>query len=210
MESTATKTKAVVTGRSAGKMTGRDYVLVAIFGVLLFAVFMAFSMVLSANASIVWFTHSLGAVPGGIVWMYVLARVPKRGAVAVMSVLIAAAGLLMGMFWTGPLGIVIGGLAAELVLGPPDKRTTVKRIAAFATFVLCFWAGQISLIFIAGQSYVDMCVAMGMTAEYGQQLVDFVYGPICLVAGGATIVGAVAGGLFGAKLFKKHFARMGA
>ena len=208
MESTVTKT--VATGRNAGRMTGRDYVLVAIFGVLLFAVFMACSIVFSANANIVWFTHAVGAVPGGIVWMYVLARVPKRGAVAVMSALVAAAALLMGMLWTGPVGIVVGGLVAELILSAPAKRTTAKRVAAFAAFVLCFWLGQISLILMAGQSYVDMCVSLGMTAEYGQQLVDFVYGPLGFVAAVATVLGATAGGLFGAKLFKKHFARMGA
>ncbi|HIW75142.1 MULTISPECIES: MptD family putative ECF transporter S component [Gordonibacter] len=216
METTTTKTKtkvstkAAITGRTAGRMTGRDYVLVALFGVLLFAVFMACSMVFSANANMAWFTHTVGAVPGGIVWTYVLARVPKRGAVAVMSVLVGALGLLMGMFWTGPVGIVVGGLVAELVLGAPTQRTATKRIVAFAAFVLCFWAGQISLIFIAGQTYVDMCVAMGLSAEYGQQLVDFVYGPLCLVAACTTVIGSVAGGLLGEKLFKKHFARMGA
>ena len=32
--------------------------------------------------------------------MYVLARVPKRGAVALMCLLVALLGLVMGMFWT--------------------------------------------------------------------------------------------------------------
>ena len=174
METTARKTVAPTQG---GRLAGRDYVIVAVFGVLLFAVFMVASMVLSISANTVWFMHSVGAIPAGIIWMYVLARVPKRGAVALMGVLVAAMGLLMGMFWTGPVGIVMG---------------------------------QISLIFIAGQSYVDLCVAAGMTAEYGQQLVDFVFGPLCLVAGCATVVGSVLGGILGLRVFKKHFARMGA
>ena len=207
METTARKTVAPTQG---GRLAGRDYVIVAVFGVLLFAVFMVASMVLSISANTVWFMHSVGAIPAGIIWMYVLARVPKRGAVALMGVLVAVMGLLMGMFWTGPVGIVMGGLAAEFVLGTPERRTNVRRVAAYALFVLCIWVGQISLIFIAGQSYVDLCVAAGMTAEYGQQLVDFVFGPLCLVAGCATVVGSVLGGILGLRVFKKHFARMGA
>ena len=114
--------------------------------------------------------------------MYVLARVPKRGAVALMCLLVALLGLVMGMFWTGPLGIALGGVAAELVLGAPGERTAFRRVAAFVAFVVCFWAGHVSLVYLTGQAYVDMVVASGMTAEYGQQLVDFMYGPLALVA----------------------------
>ena len=207
MESTATKKRTLARGT---RLTGRDYVVLAVFGVLLFAVFMAFSIVCSLSATTSWFTHGVGAVPAGIVWTYVLARVPKRGAVALMCLLVALLGLVMGMFWTGPLGIALGGVVAELVLGAPGKRTAFRRVAAFVSFVVCFWAGHVSLIYLTGQAYVDMVVASGMTAEYGQQLVDFMYGPLALVALAAAVAGPIVGGLLGARVFKKHFARMGA
>ena len=47
MESTATKGRAPA--RST-RLTGRDYVVLAVFGVLLFAVFMVFSIVCSLSA----------------------------------------------------------------------------------------------------------------------------------------------------------------
>ena len=52
-----------------------------------------------------------------------------------------------------------------------------------------------------------MVVASGMTAEYGQQLVDFMYGPLALVALAAAVAGPIVGGLLGERVFKKHFAR---
>ena len=52
--------------------------------------------------------------------------------------------------------------------------------------------------------------ASGMTAEYGQQLVDFMYGPLALVALAVAVIGPLVGGLLGERVFKKHFARMGA
>jgi len=195
-------------GGSATKLQGRDFILIAVFGVLFFVVMLAFSLVFSMSAHTMWFTHSVGAIPSGIIWMYLFSRVPKRGAIFIMGVLIGLLGFLMGMFWTGPLGIVVGSIIGELIMGIGGKRTPTKLIIAFAAFVLCFWIGQISLIYLAGQSYVDMVVGSGMSLEYAQQLVDFVYGPLVFVAFCTTIIGSLIGGFLGKKLFKKHFEKI--
>lgn len=195
---------------NAQRMVGKDYITLAIFGVLLFLIFMVCASVLGMNAATFWYTHALGGLIGGVVWMYVAARIPKRGALLAMSLLIAVVGLLLGMLWTGPVGIAVGGVLAELIAGSGDKRTTARCIAAFVVFTLCFWAGQASLIVLSGQAYVDMVVASGMSAEYGQGLIDFIYGPLALVAILATIAGSAVGGVIGAQLFKKHFAKIAA
>ena len=104
----ATTTVAASSGgaNAKGKLVGKDYITLAIFGVLLFLVFMVFAMVLGMNANLFWFTHACGSLIGGIVWMYVAAKVPKRGAFAIMSAIVAVVALLLGMLWTGPVGIV--------------------------------------------------------------------------------------------------------
>ena len=76
----------------------------AIFGVLLFLVFMVFAMVLGMNANLFWFTHACGSLIGGIVWMYVAAKVPKRGAFAIMSAIVAVVALLLGQGHPGRFG----------------------------------------------------------------------------------------------------------
>ena len=83
-------------------------------------------------------------------------------------------------------------------------------IAAFAVWTLCFWVGQESMIFLAGDAYVQIVVDSGMSAEYGQGLVDFIHGPLALVALAATAVCPFVGGWIGSKLFKKHFAKISA
>lgn len=191
------------------RLVGKDFIFIAIFGVLLFVVFFLFAMILGMNANTFWFTHALGAIPGGIVWMYLVARVPKRGAVLIMSVLVALVGLLLGMLWTGPAGIVVGGVIAEIIMGI-GRRSTAKAVVAFAVWTLCFWLGQQMMIFLAGSSYVDMVVQSGMSVEYGQTLVGFMQSPLILVAGAACVVGAVLGGVLGGRVFKKHFARIAA
>lgn len=195
--------------QQSSRLQGKDFIFIAIFGLLLFAVFFVFAMVLGMNANTFWFTHAIGAIPAGIVWMYLVARVNKPGAILIMSVLVAVVGLLLGMVWTGPAGIVVGGIIGEIIM-MGTKRSKVGAIAAFVAFTLCFWLGQQSMVIMAGQSYVDMVVAMGMTAEYGQTLVDFMNSPAFLVALGGCIVGPIIGGLLGSAIFKKHFAKIAA
>ena len=192
----ATTTVAASSGgaNAKGKLVGKDYITLAIFGVLLFLVFMVFAMVLGMNANLFWFTHACGSLIGGIVWMYVAAKVPKRGAFAIMSAIVAVVALLL----------------AELVAGAGSKRTTLRCLAAFAVWTLCFWVGQESMIFLAGDAYVQIVVDSGMSAEYGQGLVDFIHGPLALVALAATAVCPFVGGWIGSKLFKKHFAKISA
>lgn len=99
----------------------KDFVFIAVFGILLFLVFMVFSIIFSANANLCWFTHTVGALFAGTVFMYLAYRVPKRGAIAIMGIIVGAVGLLMGMFWSGPVGIVVGGIVADLIAGDPQK-----------------------------------------------------------------------------------------
>ena len=208
----ATTTVAASSGGAnvKGKLVGKDYITLAIFGVLLFLVFMVFAMVPGMNANLFWFTHACGSLIGGIVWMYVAAKVPKRGAFAIMSAIVAVVALLLGMLWTGPVGIVAGGLLAELVAGAGSKRTTLRCLAAFAVWTLCFWLGQESMVFLAGGSYVDMVVQSGMSREYGETLVGFMQSPLIVVAGVLCVIGPIIGGILGSKVFSKHFARIAA
>mgnify|MGYP002537500364 CR=1 FL=1 len=115
-------------------LSPKDFVFIAVFGILLFLVFMVFSIIFSANANLCWFTHTVGALFAGTVFMYLAYRVPKRGAIAIMGIIVGAVGLLMGMFWSGPVGIVVGGIVADLIAGDPQKRTKTKLICAFAAF----------------------------------------------------------------------------
>ena len=116
----------------------------------------------------------------------------------------------MGMFWTGPAGIFIGCLAAELILGDPKKRTKGKVLASFPTFIFLFWLGHISLVYMIGKdAYVAQCVQAGMALEFSQNMVDFMYSPAMVAMGLATIICATLGGFIGTKVFAKHFKQMG-
>ena len=203
----------MVTAASAqgtGKLTGKDFIFVALFGLLLFVVFFVFAMVLGMNANTFWFTHAIGAVPGGIVWMYLVARVPKPGAIAAASVIVAVVGLLLGMFWAGPAGIVVGGVLADAIISL-GRRSNAKSIAAFAVWTLCFWLGQQSMVFLRWRRLCRHGGAVrhvgGIRAGAGGLHAEPAYrGGRHRVRRGRGRVG----GVLGAKLFRKHFSKLAA
>lgn len=188
-------------------LTAKDLVLLAVFGAITFFIVMAVSMVFSFSTDLAWWTHAVGAIPAGILWMYLMAKVPKRGAALIAGVVMALLGLLMGMLWTGPVGMAAGAVLCEVAM-IAGKRSRVSAAIGFALFMLCWWFGQISLIIFSGQAYVQMIVDMGMSAEYGQGLIDWVASPMFPLAGAATVAGGLLGSFLGSKIFKKHFAKI--
>ena len=103
----------------------------------------------------------------------------------------ALLGFVMGMAWTGPVGMLVGAVLCELIM-IAGSGEVVDR-GGFAVLVVCWWFGQISLILFASESYVQMVIDMGMTAEYGQGLIDWVHSPVFPVCGCVTAVCALLG-----------------
>lgn len=207
MASNATTGSPKATEKPKGGLTAKDILLGAVFGLVTFAIAMAIAMVFSFNTNLTWWTHAVAAIPCGIVWMYLMARVPKKGSALIAGCVMALLGMLMGMAWTGPLGMAIGAVLCEaiMVIG---KRSKWSTAIGFAVFMLCWWFGMQALILFSGADYVQMVVEMGMTEEYGWGLVNWTQSPIFYVCGIVTFICGLFGSLLGFRVFKKHFAKL--
>ena len=207
MASNATTGSPKATEKPKGGLTAKDILLDAVFGLVTFAIAMAIAMVFSFNTNLAWWTHAVAAIPCGIVWMYLMARVPKKGSALIAGCVMALLGMLMGMAWTGPLGMAIGAVLCEaiMVIG---KRSKWSMSIGFAVFMLCWWFGMQALILFSGADYVQMVVEMGMTEEYGWGLVNWTQSPIFYVCGIVTFICGLFGSLLGFRVFKKHFAKL--
>lgn len=207
MASGTTSATSIKDKRTAKGMTAKDMVLAAVFGLVTFLVCMVIAMVFSFNTDLAWWTHAVAAIPCGVVWMYLMARVPKRGSALIAGCVMALVGMLMGMAWTGPVGIAVGAVLCEAVM-IIGKRSRWSMAIGFAVLMLCWWFGMQSLIFFSGSDYVQMVVEMGMTEEYGWGLVNWTRSPIFFVCGVVTFLSGLLGGWLGIRVFKKHFAKL--
>lgn len=204
----ASPAPSTATSRAAKKvLKAKDIVLLAVFGLVTFVVMMAISMVCSFSADTAWWTHAISSIPAGIVWVYLMKKVPKTGAALIAGAVMAILGLLMGMFWTGPIGMIIGAVLCEAIM-IAGKRSNWAIAIGFAVFVVCWWFGQISLILLSGESYVQMILDMGMSADYGWGLVNWVSSPLFPICGIVTFIAGLLGTWLGIAIFKKHFAKI--
>lgn len=207
MASNVTTRGAKAPTASSKGLTAKDILLDAIFGLLTFIVCMAIAMVFSISTDLAWWTHAVAAIPCGIIWMYLMARVPKKGSALIAGCVMALLGLLMGMAWTGPVGMAVGAVLCEaiMIIG---KRSKWSMAVGFAIFMLCWWFGMQSLILFSGADYVQMVVGMGMTEEYGWGLVNWTRSPMFFLCGVITFACGIIGSLLGFRVFKKHFAKL--
>ena len=207
MTSNVTASSRKVAKKPKESLTAKDILLDAVFGLVAFIIAMAIAMVFSFNTNLAWWTHAVAAIPCGIVWMYLMARVPKKGSALIAGCVMALVGLLMGMAWTGPLGMAIGAVLCEaiMIIG---KRSKWSTAIGFAVFMLCWWFGMQALILFSGADYVQMVVEMGMTEEYGWGLVNWTQSPIFYVCGIVTFICGLLGSLLGFRVFKKHFSKL--
>ncbi len=207
MASNVTTGNLKATDKSKGGLTAKDILLDAVFGLVTFAIAMAIAMVFSFNTNLAWWTHAIAAIPCGIVWVYLMARVPKKGSALIAGCVMALLGMMMGMAWTGPVGMAVGAVLCEaiMIIG---KRSRWSMAIGFAVFMLCWWFGMQALILFSGADYVQMVVEMGMTEEYGWGLVNWTQSPIFYVCGLVTFICGLLGSLLGFQVFKKHFAKL--
>jgi energy-coupling factor transport system substrate-specific component len=170
---------------------------------------MVISLTLGMIPVVYPFIVAIGMLPCGIVWAYMRAKVPKRFCILIQCTVLSLFLLLTGMGWYGVLGVLVGGVLAELIAGIGKYKSFKLTVLSYAAFGLCFELGGFLVILLAGDYYYEKSIALGANTAYMDALMKFMSGPVLAAACALAVVGAVAGMLLGRAFLKKHFERAG-
>ncbi|MDR0499787.1 MAG: MptD family putative ECF transporter S component [Coriobacteriales bacterium] len=192
---------------SNNKWQGKDVIRLAVFSLVLFLAMLVGAMPFSITLTSYFYGDALGAVFAGIVWMYMRGTIRKPWACLISSIIVAAVAFLMGQIWTAVLGIVIGGIIAELIVRAGKYTSAVSNIIAFVVWVLCFWVGHGILAVFSADMFREMMLNAHMTGEQVDLLLNGITGINLVLAPIACVAGALIGSGLGYVIFKKHFAR---
>lgn len=208
MATNSTVTTKAKASTSKKGLTAKDIVLAAVFGAVTFIIVMAVAMMCSFSVDLCWWAHCIGSIPAGIVWAYIVNKVPKTGSAIIAGAVMALLGLLMGMVWTGPAGIFIGGVLCELIMYA-GRRSKLSQSIGFAVMIFVFWLCHVGITFVVGiDQYTQMMLDMGMDYTYASGVATWVTKPVFYIAGICTIIAAFIGDRLGLSIFKKHFAKI--
>ena len=191
------------------KLRAKDLITIAIFTVVTILIFFAGSMAFGMVPVLYPFLMGIIAVPGGIVWAYMRVKVPKRFAILIQCVVMTLAFWLTGVQPFLALGIIVGGILAELISGVGRYKRFALNTAGYAALMFCIHAGGFLVVIAARDWYYNFCVTGGMTVEWTNAFLNFMSWPVLLGTGALAIIGAVIGMLIGKTMLKKHFAKAG-
>ena len=182
----------------------RDFVTIAVLTVLELVVYFSIGMI-AGSTPIGWcFTLGIQAIPFGIIFMLMYAKVNKRGVVLISGVLV---GLLVGMsFWLTGLVIALGALAGEVIWNVANRKRFATMAASFTSIMVGWYLGAFAPLVLMKDFFLNSVPTM---AEFYGSVFDIVAGPLFFVCLGVTALGGVLGSLLGRAVLKKHFERAG-
>ena len=199
----------VKTGGDATKLSTKDYVTAGIFAVLHAVVLFVVAAVMGISAIGFPLYGLVGYIPCGIIFVYIVTRVPKRGVVLALGAISALLYFIIGAYGFIPLFVLAGGVVGELIVSAGKYKNFPLILVGYVAFALLVWFGFMSPIAFTMEGYMAGAVE-SYGADYMTTMIGYLQSPLIVVLGLLNALGAVVGVLFGRKLFAKHFSRIGA
>ena len=148
------------------------------------------------------------ALLGGLIYMLLISKVRKFGAISLLGIVMGGFFFLSGHFFGSFLPGLLFGVLADLTARLGRYENKLINLLSFVVFSFAN-SGPIILMWLARQTYIDSLLARGKTMEY----VNRVMLPIDAGTIGwfllTVVLGALLGGLFGQYLVRKHFVKAG-
>lgn len=189
------------------KLKARDFATLGIFS----AVFVVLQMVVGAFTTnplvlMPWAPAILALVCGPL-YMLMVARVHKRGAVLVPALVVGVIWALMGGVPV-LIAMAVAGIVGEVICSRADYKSFSMILVAYVLFCVAYHFGSTSYIWL----FADFMRELGSAsypAEMIEQLNLVVNSPNGYLSLVGAVVAAVAGGFFGRSILKKHFVAAG-
>lgn len=189
-------------------LTVKDLVTTGIFTALLFITMLIGGIPFAPNPVTTFYMPLGSALLGGPVFLLMVAKVPKRGPIAIAGILVGLIFFATGMHWAMDLGYVLGGVIGELIAGLKKYRSIKLNILAFVC--LCLGAtGSYICYFADPAAWGSVMLEGGTAASYIETMNGTAQSwmlPVILLG---TVAVAAFSGWVGSKLLRKQFEKAG-
>ncbi|SHH82679.1 energy-coupling factor transport system substrate-specific component [Sporobacter termitidis DSM 10068] len=189
-------------------LTVKDLIIMGVFAALLTVCSMIGGIFFAITPTLTFYFSIGAALLPGPVFLLLLAKVPKRGALAIIGTIVAVLSLVLGMHWAMGLGGLIGSLLADMVAGTKKYRS--KKMNILAYIVYSFGpTGTYFAYFIDPQTWASTMLKKGTTEDYINAMNNTADWRVLVIMIVGTILVAWLSGFIGSKLLKKQFEKAG-
>lgn len=194
---------------TSDKMKAKDFITLGIFTVLFFVVVMICIFASAVTVVTFVFGAAIAAIPGGVIYMLMRAKVAKSGSILLSGVVIGLIEFLIGAGWAVAVGFIVGAIVAEILARLGQYKSFWLNAIGYSVYMCCFALGTyLPMVIMAG--YVDdMSTSNGVDAAYLADLHNLMNGKMVVIIVIATFIAGMIGALIAKALFKKHFQKAG-
>lgn len=181
-------------------------VFTALYFVLVTIATFASALILPGFSNV--FLPGIAALLSGCVYMLMVAKVPHFGGIAVMGTLMGLFLFVSGHF---AVSLIIGigcSVAADLIALAGKYRSKLGILISYIVFSFGL-TGPVLPLWLMKDAYVASLEAKGKDAAYIDNLFTNINSMTLVICLAATLLLAIAGGLFGQRMMKKHFKKAG-
>lgn len=194
--------------KTAGKqkLQSKDLIIAGAFAALYIVVMFACVTLTGFMPLVYLFSPLILAIVLGPIWALYVAKIPKRGAILILAILVGLLTTMGGIWQTGVWALIIG-IAAELIAFAGKYKSRKAYLISYMVFA-CTNMGPFLMIFFAKSAFLEQCI-MFYGTEYAATIDAFTPPWLILVLIALALIGGLLGGLFGQKLVRKHFKKAG-
>ena len=189
-------------------LTVKDLVTIGIFTALLFVTMLVGGIFFAPNPVLTFYMPLGSALLGGPVLMLLIAKVPKRGPIAIAGILCGVIWFATGMHWAMDLGYILGGIAGDLIAGSKNYKNKLLNIVAYCCISLGA-TGSYIMFFIDKEGWSQYMVNGGTSKSYIDTMNSAAQNWMLAVILLGTIAVASISALIGQKLLRKQFEKAG-
>lgn len=182
-----------------GVYTAMYFIIVALSALLVVFIIPGYSYV---------FIPVISALLAGTIFMVMVAKVPRFGAITIMGSIMGIFFFLMGRF-PGALVICIAiALLADGIAYLFKYKSKKGLIISYLVFSFST-IGPVIPMFIFPNIYIDELVEHGRDASYIEGIFSSISQNTFIILVITIFIAAIIGGLFGQRMMKKHFNKAG-
>ncbi len=189
-------------------LTVKDLVTIGIFTALFFVFELIGSLPFAPNPVLTFYQPFGIALLCGPIFLLMVAKVPKRGAIAILGIINGVVWFALGMHWGMDLGYIIMGIIADIVAGTKGFKNAKMNIFAYMLFCLGP-AGVFVAYFADPAGWAQTMLNKGTAQEYVNIMVSSAPTGLLPVILIGTLVIAAISGFVGLKLLKNQFEKAG-
>ena len=114
----------------------KDLIVIGVFTAILSVCSMIGGTIFAVTPTLTFYYPIGAALLPGPVFLLLMAKVPKRGTLIIIGVLLATSGFVLGMHWAMCLGGLIGAVLADVIAGLKGYRSEKVNIMAYIVYSL--------------------------------------------------------------------------